>query len=120
MGGCVRLREIAELVRAEVMAGGEGLDERVESCFAADLMSDVLAFAGPDALLLTALATVQAVHAADVADCAGILLVAGKRPSPDALHLGLARRLVMMSTPLTMFEACGILFAQGLAPSRKR
>lgn len=116
----MRLREVRELVRAEVVSGAEGLDEPVGSCFAADLMSDVLAFSGPDALLMTGLATVQSVHAADVADCAGILLVAGKKPSPDALHLGMARHMVIMSTPLTMFEACGILFGQGLLPSTKR
>jgi len=116
----VRLREVKELVRAEVVSGSEGLDEQVRSCFAADLMSDVLAFSGPDALLATGLATVQSVHAADVADCAAILLVSGKKPSPDALHLGMARHMVIMSTPLSMFEACGVLYQHGLEPSAKR
>lgn len=115
----MRLRDVAEWVGAEVLSGVDGLDEPVHTCFAADLMSDVLAFSGADALLLTGLATVQSVHAADVADCVGILLVAGKHPSPDALHLGMARRAVILSTPLSMFETCGVLYGRGLRPSNK-
>lgn len=115
----MRLRELQGVVRAELVCGGEALDESVRTCFAADLMSDVLAFSGPDALLVTGLATVQSVHAADVADCLGILLVSGKRPSSDALHLGQSKHMLILSTPMSMFETCGVLSRHGLLPSSK-
>ncbi|HNX51617.1 MAG TPA: hypothetical protein PLS53_09905 [Thermoanaerobaculaceae bacterium] len=115
----MRLRELQEVVQAELLCGVGALDESVRTCFAADLMSDVLAFSGSDALLVTGLATVQSVHAADVADCLGILLVSGKRPSPDALHLGQSKHMLILSTAMSMFETCGVLSRHGLLPSHK-
>ena len=116
----MRLSALASLLTCEVVCGQLGLDREFAFCFAADLMSDVLAFSAPHALLITGLATVQSVHTADIAECTGLLLVSGKRPSPDALHLGLVKDLPILSTSLSMFEVCGMLWAHGLhaMPSR--
>lgn len=112
------LAEIARLVGAtEVLApdGAGGLE--VEGCFAADLMSEVLAFCGHGALLVTGLASVQSVHVADVVDVRAILYVNGKRPDPQGLALAGARGLPLLSTPLTLYEACARLSSGGLAAS---
>ena len=91
----------------------------IADCFAADLMSEVLAFSGHGALLLTGLTNVQSVHTAHVADLHAIVFVNGKRPEPEVLQLARARRIPLLSTPLTMYEACGRLHAQGLPASVK-
>jgi hypothetical protein len=110
----MRLKALVELLACEVVCGELALDREVKTCFAADLMSDVLAFSSAHTLLITGLATIQSVHTADVAECAGILLVSGKRPTPDALQLGLVKDLAILSTPRTMFEVCGMLYQHGL------
>ncbi len=118
-GAAVRLRAIVELLACEVLCCDGALETAVPSCFAADLMSDVLAFATPNALLITGLTSVQAVHTADVAECAAILFVGGKRPSVEALQLAERRAIPLLSTSHPMFEACGILHANGILPARK-
>ena len=115
----MQLRAVASLLECEVLCGHEVLDAYVSSCFAADLMSDVLAFSAPNALLVTSLTSVQSVHTADVADCRGILFISSKRPSPEALGLARSLELPLLSTSRTMFEACGILFQNGLPSARK-
>ena len=114
----MQLGALMALLGGELICGDMGLDREVVTCFAADMMSDVLAFSAPHALLITGLATVQSVHTADVAECVGILLVGGKRPNPDALRLGLSRHMPILSTPHSMYESCGVLYAHGLQPSQ--
>jgi predicted transcriptional regulator len=119
LGVEVQLRSVVGLLDCEVICGHDGLDAEVSSCFAADLMSDVLAFSASDTLLITGLTSVQSVHTADVAECRGIVFVSGKRPSPEALALARTRAIPLLSTPHSMFDSCGILFANGLPPARK-
>ena len=97
------------------LAGGP----RIDGCFAADLMSEVLAFCGHGSLLVTGLTNVQSVHTADVVDVRAILYVNGKRPEEQVLALALARGLPLLSTTLTMYEACGRLHQGGLPASIK-
>jgi len=55
------LRELAGCCRARWCPASRCLDKvEVSTCFAADLMSDVLAFCQPGALLLTGLISIQA------------------------------------------------------------
>ena len=111
----MRLRELIELLGAEAVWGGELCDgKKVETCVAADLMSDVLAFSRPGALLITGLASVQSAHTADVADLSAILYVAGKRPAQAVLDLARQKEIPLLTTPLSMFDVCGRLYAAGL------
>jgi predicted transcriptional regulator len=117
----MRLREVAELLDCEVVAGANQLDRiDVDACFAADLMSDVLAFSRPGALLVTGLASLQSAHTADVADLAGVVYVSGKRPAPAVVELAGENGLPLLTTPLAMFETCGRLFRAGLASALRR
>ena len=111
----MRLSELKELLDCEIVWGGDHLNgKEVDTCFAADLMSDVLAYSRPGALLITGLISIQSAHTADVADLAAILFVAGKRPAQPVLELARARQIPLLSTGRSMFEACGILHQAGL------
>jgi hypothetical protein len=114
------LSEVIELLHCEELLSLDHAGQiQVAECFAADLMSEVLAFCGHGALLLTGLTNVQSVHTADVADLHAIVFVNGKRPEPEVLQLAKERRIPLLSTRLTMYEACGRLHAQGLRASVK-
>jgi predicted transcriptional regulator len=109
------LQELSNLLDCEVVWGHDLLEgKEVKACFAADLMSDVLAFSEPGALLITGLASLQSVHAADVADLTGILYVAGKRPAEQVLELARQRRIPLLTTRLSMFDVCATLRDAGL------
>jgi len=112
------LSEVLEALDGELIGGGDGcLRLEVTACFAADLMSEVLAFCPPGALLVTGLANIQSVHTADMADLGAILFVNGKRPGADVVHLAAQRRIPLLTTKLTMFAVCGVLYGRGLRPA---
>ena len=109
------LKEVVRVLKCKVICGSDRLDTEVLVGCGADLMSDVLSFIKPNALLLTGLSNSQSVLTADVADVKAIVYVRGKRPDKDTLELAHARRIPILSTQYLMFEACGKLYAAGLS-----
>ncbi len=77
-------------------------------------MSDVLAFVKNQALLLTGLVNPQVVRTADMVEMKCIVFVRGKVPGPDILSLAEERDIVVMTCPKRMYEACGLLYSNGL------
>ena len=110
----MKLDTVREILRCSVLAGHDRLGCEVQVGCGADLMSDVLAFVKPDALLLTGLTTVQTVRTADVAEVKAIVYVRGKQPEKEAIELANERGIVLLAANLPMFEACGRLYMHGL------
>jgi predicted transcriptional regulator len=116
----MKLDEIRRLLECDVLYGEDLLETTdVDSCFAADLMSDVLAFSRSGALLVTGLTSLQSVHTADVADLTAILFVHDKRPGAPVVEVARHRQIPLLTTRRLMFEACGLLFDHGLKPAGK-
>ncbi len=111
----MKLNEIIRLLSAEVLVGN-GLIDRIEvdHCFSADLMSDVLARTHANGILVTGLTNPQAVRTADIADIKAVCVVRGKKPETEAVSLAKQKEIPLFVTRLTMFEACGILYQNGL------
>src|SRR5512135_3177266 len=101
------LREIRDLLDCEIICGDDQLDAEIGSCFAADLMSDVLAFSRSGALLVTGLASIQSVHTADVADMRAILYIHDKRPADAVADVARQKGIPLLTTRRFMFETCG-------------
>jgi len=111
----MKLREIINLLEAEVLVGDGIVDGiEVDRCFSADLMSDVLGRSHANGILITGLTNPQAVRTADIADIKAVCVVRGKRPEADTLSLAKQKEIPLFITKLTMFEACGILYMNGL------
>ncbi len=110
----MKLREISQLLECETVVGDKLLDSEIEGICAADLMSDVLAFATPGSLLITGLSNVQSVITAHVAEVKAIVYVRGKKPDNEAVKLAGQKRIPLLTSSLSMYEACGRLFQKGL------
>lgn len=108
------MEEVRKILEAEVIAGENLHEVRVEFVCGADLMSDVLAFTRPGALLLTGLTNTQVVRTAEMAEIVGICFVRGKRPPEDTVRLAARAGLPLLATQLPMFEGCGRLYGEGL------
>ncbi len=107
-----RVKEVLDattIFGEELLAGME-----VDSCYSADLMSDVLGRGKANGVLLTGLANIQAVRTAEVADIKAVCLVRGKKPDSNMVELAREKRIPLLVTKLTMFEACGLLYQAGL------
>jgi hypothetical protein len=110
----MRLEMVSQVLEASILTGQEQLATEVRFGCASDLMSDVLAFSLPDALLLTGLSTVQVIYTAEMAALKAVCFVRGKKPPAEAVALASARGIVVLSSDLPMFECSGRLHAQGL------
>jgi predicted transcriptional regulator len=116
----MRLTEIGRILECEWLGDGlPGVDVEIVTCFAADLMSEVLAFCGPGALLLTGLANIQAIRTADIAELVAIVFVNDKKPPQSVTDSAREQGLPLMTTKLSMFAACGLLHGRGLRPALK-
>ena len=109
----MKLEEVRETLGAQVLTPGP-LAGEVTAASASDLLSDVLAFTPPHALLLTGLVSQQAVRTADLVDAAAVCFVAGMQPQQPTIEMAESMNITLMATTLSMFEACGTLYAQGL------
>lgn len=110
----VLLREVRNILDAEVLVGEEKLDMDVKTAFGADLMSDVLAYAVSGCLLLTGLTNAQVIRTADVLDIAAIILVRGKKPAPETLRAAVEKGIPLLSTKYILFETAGRLYQNGI------
>lgn len=112
----MKLSKVKDLLECEVLCCEEILEEvEVSSCLSSDMMSDILAFVEPWAILITGLTNAQSVRTANVADAAAIIYIRGKKPDETTLELAQEMRIPVLSTEKGMFEVCGILYASGLA-----
>ncbi|MBM3324619.1 MAG: hypothetical protein FJY66_03030 [Calditrichaeota bacterium] len=108
------LKEIIEILQCRVMVNEQDLNMKVKAGCGCDLMSDVLAFIKPGALLLTGLNNPQAIRTAEVAEIKIICFVRGKQPSTEVTTLAKESGITLLTTSLPMFEACGKLYMNGL------
>lgn len=113
-GTCMNLHEIKEVLNAQVLCGEDGLDREVKSACASDFMSDVLAYVKDQGLLLTGMVNPQVVRTAEMMDMKCIVFVRGKVPDQGILDLAQERDIVVMTSNIRMFIACGLLYSRGL------
>ena len=110
----MELKQVRDILQADVLCGAELLGENVLSACGSDFMSDVLAFVKNQALLLTGLVNPQVIRTADMVDMKCVVFVRGKKPGEEILVLARERGMVIMATPMRMYEACGRLYSSGL------
>ena len=110
----MNIRDVMRVLDAQLVCGEENLDTEVHEACGSDMMSDVLAYVKDQAVLLTGLVNIQVVRTADMMDMVCIVFVRGKRPDEMILRLANAREIAVMTTDMTMFTACGLLYEQGL------
>ena len=110
----MKLKEVRDILHAEVLCGEELLDTEVRSACGSDLMSDVLAFVKNQAMLLTGLVSPQVIRTAEMMDMSCVVFVRGKQPDENILALARDRDMVVLATKERMYNACGLLYINGL------
>lgn len=113
------LRQAAEVLKAEVIVGPCDDGTEIGGCFAADLMSDVLAFARSGSLLITGLTTDQAIRTAAIKHLVGVVIIEGKEIDGETAEAAREQEVPLLRTHLSKYEACGLLLQAGLRPYRK-
>lgn len=107
--------DVKNYLNAEILCGEEYLHREVHTACGSDMMSDVLAYVKDQSVLLTGLCNPQVVRTAEMMDIICLCFIRGKRPSQEVIDLAKERELVVLASSKRMFDACGILYANGLA-----
>ena len=114
----MKISTIKELLEAEVVCCEEGLARHVYSACGSDMMSDVLAYVKDQAVLLTGLVNSQVIRTAEMMDMNCIVFVRSKMPTAEMIELARDSGIVLLATSKRMYEACGILYSNGLIGNR--
>ena len=108
------IKDVCDLLNAEVVCGNEYLDTEVKMACGSDMMSDVLAFVKDQSVLLTGLLNPQVVRTAEMMDMRCVVFVRGKNPDEQIIELADDKDIVLLKTKLRLFTACGKLYEAGL------
>ena len=110
----MQIRDVKNILDAEVLSGEELLDTEVHAACGSDMMSDVLAYVKDQAVLLTGLLNQQAIRTAAMMDMVCVVFVRDKRPGEDILEVARQNGIAVMTTTHRMFTARGLLYTAGL------
>jgi predicted transcriptional regulator len=111
----MKLVDIKSSLKCEVASSFDfdpGID--IQFAYASDLMSDILVAVKPGALLLTGLTNNQVIRTSKVAATSAIVFVRGKKPKAETIKLANHYRIPILTSKISMFDACGILFTHGV------
>ena len=114
----MKISTIQELLGATVLTGADRLGDHVYSACGSDMMSDVLAYVKDQAVLLTGLVNTQVVRTAEMMDMRCVVFVRSKQPTPEIIELAEDSGIVVLASPKRMYEACGILYSNGLVGNK--
>jgi len=108
------IKEVQNTLNAALLTPEVDTSKEVHAACGSDMMSDVLAYVKDQAVLITGLNNPQVVRTADMMDMVCICFVRGKVPDETVLTLALERGIAVMTSDMTMFTACGLLYEAGL------
>ena len=114
----MKISTIKELLGAQVVCGEGELNREVYSACGSDMMSDVLAYVKDQAVLLTGLINSQVIRTAEMMDMVCIVFVRDKKPTGEMVKLAEENGLVLLATDKRLYEACGILYSNGLVGNK--
>ncbi|MBE6350249.1 MAG: hypothetical protein E7062_05820 [Spirochaetaceae bacterium] len=101
------LSDIIENLPAHLVYGSSSHKEiTISKIVAGDLMSDILVSVEGINLLVTSLATEQAIRTADIVGATAVLLVNDKLPNQQMKNLAENTDISLLCTPLPLFDAC--------------
>lgn len=108
------VQSIKKLLQADILNGDDCLNREVFTACGSDMMSDVLAHVDDQTVLITGLCNPQVLRTAEMMDIVCVIMVRDKKPDPDMIKMARERNICLLTTPLPMFTACGLLFEAGL------
>jgi hypothetical protein len=110
------LKDLAEKAGLQLLTPelGDGEAVSVRGAYASDLLSDVLANAPHDGVLITIQVHLNVVAVAVHADLAGIIFAAGREPDEAVREKAVEEGIRLYMTDDCSFDVSGRLYAMGL------
>ncbi len=112
----MKIKEIVKILKAKKHFIPDGDDLDVAQGIASDLMSDVLAYVSAESgtLLITSLMSNQVIRTSTLMGISIVVFTRGKIPTKDIINAAKRNDIAILSTELTKYTACGLLYTAGL------
>lgn len=107
------LKEVVDILQAEVFAGADKLAQEVQSGYASDLLSDVMGNAQEGQVWFTLQTHPNVAAVGLLINTGAVVITGGHKPEPDTVTKSRAEGLVLMATPYRTFEAIHALTKAG-------
>ncbi|SDF20248.1 DRTGG domain-containing protein [Sporolituus thermophilus] len=108
------VKELADALEAEVLAGAGRLDGAVTGGYVSDLLSNVMAQAPGGGVWVTMQAHPNVVAVAALTGLTAVVIAGGVRPEDATVKKAAAEEVVLLATALSAFEAVGRLYSMGV------
>ena len=115
----MKIENIINTIDGEFITGLKYQNETVKYAFASDLMSEVLMLDNDDFLLITGLNNLNTIRTAEMTDIRCIVLGNNKKAYPAMVELASDNDIMIIQSPYSVYEICGLLFKVGLQPILK-
>ena len=112
------ISDVAKILEGSLVVGDAMASRAVGAVVASDLMSDVLLVDADDILLLTSLASDQAIRTAHIVGAMGVVVHNAKPLSETMLKVAADLGVPLVSSPLSKYDACVRLHDAFLAEER--
>jgi len=116
----MKFGDVMILLQAESLLKADASDTLIDHAYAADLLSDVLALTEERTTLITGTISPQVIRVAEILNVIAIIFVRGKRPSQEIIDYAQRLEIPMLTTRKTMFETCGLLYANSVRACKNR
>jgi hypothetical protein len=117
----MKIKEIAKILNATIHYEPEDNELDIFWAGASDLMSDVLAYMSgmpthvPQGMvLITGLINLQVLRTVNLMDISMVVFTRGKTPTERIIEEAKSIKISILSTALTSYSACGLLYAGGI------
>lgn len=107
----MKIKDIVKLLKCEIIVDNKiTMEQEIKQVGAADMMSDILAFAKPGTLILTSHVSPQIIRTGIVTDLAGVIIVMNKDIPEQTIKLAKENNFLLLRTKYYMFNACGLIY----------
>lgn len=114
----MKINEMKALLSGEVRSAPALGETDVVTAYAGDMLSDVLALGSQPDVLLTGLLNPQVIRTAEMLDTACVVFLRGKEPDTSILELAEKCGVCVLTSPMEMYDACGILHQNGVTGAK--
>lgn len=116
----MKLGDLAAAIDGTILVGDEQPNLTIDRAFAADLLSDVLALTEERTTLVTGMVNPQVMRVAEILNIVAVVFVRGKVPPQSLVDYAVKLDIPLVATKKTMFETCGLMYANGVRACRSR
>jgi predicted transcriptional regulator len=100
----MKVSELVETLKLDVITNGENLDKDVEGCYVGDLLSWVMGRADENNVWITIMSNINIVAVAALTGVSCILLCEGVTPEEDVINKADAQDVVILRSDKTAYE----------------